>query len=143
ARSLSRTLAHCGSGEDGRGSRAPRAADLLSATRSDCVSRCIEKPTLRVTPMAIPASYDRDHRSRGLRSSNRKTQEANMHRSRNLALVVVLLAVSSVTALGMLGGASAAGDPVKFSKPTFVDPPKVLQGDSGDGRCPDPTHPCL
>ncbi|BFU93026.1 MAG: hypothetical protein NTAFB01_42130 [Nitrospira sp.] len=34
-------------------------------------------------------------------------------------------------------------DPVTFSQPTFVDPPKKLLGDSGDGRCPDQTQPCL
>lgn len=39
--------------------------------------------------------------------------------------------------------ARQGGDPVKFSQPTFVDPPKKLLGDSGDGRCPDPTQPCL
>lgn len=34
-------------------------------------------------------------------------------------------------------------DPVKFSEPTFVDPPMELLGDAGDGRCPDPSKVCL
>ena len=34
-------------------------------------------------------------------------------------------------------------DPVKFSQPTFVDPPKRLTGDSGDGRCPDSSEVCF
>jgi len=34
-------------------------------------------------------------------------------------------------------------DPIQFYKPRFVDPPKVLLGDSGDGRCPDATQPCF
>ena len=66
-----------------------------------------------------------------------------MVRAGTVALMVVLLGVCVMNAPGMLGGATAAEDPVKFSKPTFVDPPKTLQGDSGDGRCPDPTQPCL
>ena len=51
-----------------------------------------------------------------------------MVRAGTVALMVVLLGVGVMNAPGMLGGATAAEDPVKFSKPTFVDPPKTLQG---------------
>ena len=39
--------------------------------------------------------------------------------------------------------ARAPRDLVQFSPPTFVDPPKVLLGDAGDGRCPTPSQKCL
>ena len=68
-----------------------------------------------------------------------------MQRIRTAALIGMLLAACIVHMPGDVPSASAADDPVKFSKPTFVDPPKVLLGDSGDGRCQvtNPAQKCL
>ena len=43
------------------------------------------------------------------------------------------------------GGSQSTRDPVEFQRPVFVDPPDVLLGSSGDGRCPTdpPNQPCL
>ena len=68
-----------------------------------------------------------------------------MQRTRTAALIGMLLAACIVYIPVEVPSASAADDPVKFSKPAFVDPPKVLLGDSGDGRCPvtNPPQKCL
>ena len=68
------------------------------------------------------------------------------HRTRT-ALIVMLLGAWIITAPQATQGADrdarAPRDPVQFSPPTFVDPPKVLLGDAGNPRCPDPSQPCL
>jgi hypothetical protein len=43
----------------------------------------------------------------------------------------------------LIAATARAQDPVKFYQPSFVDPPEVLLGDSGDGRCPDASQPCF
>ena len=66
-----------------------------------------------------------------------------MERNKRVALMGVLLSVCLTNAPGGVKGASPAPDPVQFSAPTFVDPPKTLSGDSGDGRCPDSSKKCF
>ena len=59
-----------------------------------------------------------------------------MRQLKRAALIGMMLGAWLITAPGTAKGvgpaAHAPHDPVKFSKPTFVDPPKTLLGDAGD-----------
>jgi hypothetical protein len=66
-----------------------------------------------------------------------------MKRIERTVLIGMMLGAWIITAPEAATGAAPAAraprDPVDFSRPEFVDPPKVLLGDAAGGRCPDPT----
>jgi hypothetical protein len=67
-----------------------------------------------------------------------------MRRIDSFKLSAALLCLLSVTQRGAIPAANAAPPgPVQFHPAVYVDPPPLLGADASDGRCPDPTQPCL